>query len=157
MPASTLMYLAFPALDAYPFHLDLSSLLKIRTVISKGNSPANKKTLRVYTIEKQVKFIALLAQAKHDSISNAIWQRVQDGNISSAEFHNIQQDMEKYCKLKEAIRRQSEAKVRQIPKKSEKNRLKKEKRKARKIVSKNFKYFRYPRCQWNWKHAAPQP
>lgn len=48
--------------------------------------------------------------------------------------------MEKYCKLKEAIRRQREAKVRQIPKKSEKNCLNKEKRKARKIVSKNFKY-----------------
>ena len=38
MPASTLMYLAFPALDAYPFHLNLSSLVKIRTVISKRNS-----------------------------------------------------------------------------------------------------------------------
>ena len=38
--------------------------------------------------------------------------------VSSAEFHNIQQDMEKYCKLRVAIRRQSEAKVRQIPKKA---------------------------------------
>ena len=38
--------------------------------------------------------------------------------VSSAEFHSIQQDMEKYCKLRVAIRRQSEAKVRQIPKKA---------------------------------------
>ena len=41
---------------------------------------------------------------------------MQDGDISSTEFHKVLQEVEKYRKLKADIRNQTKAKVRQITK-----------------------------------------
>ena len=41
---------------------------------------------------------------------------MQDGDISSIEFHKVLQEVEKYRKLKADIRNQTKAKVRQITK-----------------------------------------
>ena len=41
---------------------------------------------------------------------------MQDGDISSIEFHKVLQEVEKYRKLKVDIRNQAKTKVRQIPK-----------------------------------------
>ena len=43
--------------------------------------------------------IKLLAQSKLDSVANIISQAIQDGDISSIEFHKLLQDVEKYRKL----------------------------------------------------------
>ena len=74
-----------------------------------------------------------MSQTKLESISDAISQAIQDKNILPAEFHKMLKDMEKYRKLKEGIRRQNKAKVREITKKSDKNCLNKEEKKPRKI------------------------
>ena len=58
----------------------------------------------------------LLAQSKLGSIVNIISQTMQDGDISSIEFHKVLQEVEKYRKLKADIRNQTKAKVRQITK-----------------------------------------
>ena len=41
---------------------------------------------------------------------------MQDGDISSIEFHKVLQEVEKYRKLKVDIRNQTKAKVRQVTK-----------------------------------------
>ena len=41
---------------------------------------------------------------------------MQDGDISSIEFHKVLQEVEKYCKTKADIRKQAEAKAKQLPK-----------------------------------------
>ena len=60
--------------------------------------------------------IKLLAQSKFDSIADIISQAMQDGDISSIEFHKVLQEVEKYRKLKSNIRSQTKAKVKQITK-----------------------------------------
>ena len=45
---------------------------------------------------------------------NIISQEMQDGDISSIEFHEVLQEVEKYRKLKADIRDQAKAKVKQI-------------------------------------------
>ena len=45
-----------------------------------------------------------------------ILQAMQDGDISSNEFHKVLQEVEKYCKLPSNIRNQAKAKVKQITK-----------------------------------------
>ena len=87
-----------------------SLLLSLATVITRKSS-------RTFTV-KQEKHDAtrLLDQRKLDSIANIISQAIQDGNISSIEFHKVLQEVEKYRKLKADIRNQARAKVRQIKK-----------------------------------------
>ena len=58
---------------------------------------------------------------------------MQDGYISSIEFHKVLQEMEKYRKLKADIRNQTKAKLNKPQRKSDKNYLNKEKKKVRKI------------------------
>ena len=41
---------------------------------------------------------------------------MQDGDISSAEFHKVLQEVENYCKLKADIRNQAKAKMKHIMK-----------------------------------------
>ena len=53
--------------------------------------------------------IKLLAQSKLDSIADIISQAMQDGDISSIEFHKVLQEVEKYRKLKADIRGQGKA------------------------------------------------
>ena len=60
--------------------------------------------------------IKLLAQSKLHSIADIISQAMQDGYISSIEFHKVLQEVEKYRKLKADIRNQAKTKVRKIPK-----------------------------------------
>ena len=60
--------------------------------------------------------IKLLAQSKLDSIADIISQAMQDGDISSIEFHKVLQEVEKYCKLKADIRNQAKTKIGQITK-----------------------------------------
>ena len=58
----------------------------------------------------------LLAQSKLDSIADIFSQAIQDGGISSIEFHKVLQEVEKYRKLKTDIRNQSRTKIKQITK-----------------------------------------
>ena len=58
---------------------------------------------------------------------------MQDGYISSIEFHKVLQEMEKYRKLKADIRNQTKAKLNKPQRNSDKNYLNKEKKKVRKI------------------------
>ena len=58
----------------------------------------------------------LLAQSKLDSIADIFSQAIQDGGISSIEFHKVLQEIEKYRKLKTDIRNQSRTKIKQITK-----------------------------------------
>ena len=64
--------------------------------------------------------IKVLVQVKLDSISDSISQAIQDESMSPAEYPKILQGMEKNRKLKEEIRRQNKAKVRQISKRQRK-------------------------------------
>ena len=87
-----------------------SLLLSLTTFITRKSS-------RTFTV-KQEKHdaIKLLAQSKLDSIADIISQAMQDGDISSIEFHKVLQEVEKYRKLKADIRNQAKAKVKQITK-----------------------------------------
>ena len=87
-----------------------SLLLSLAAVITR-------KSFKTFTV-KQEKHdaIKLLAQTKLDNIANIISQAMQDGDISSIEFHIVLQKVEKYCKLKADVRNQAKAKVKQITK-----------------------------------------
>ena len=63
---------------------------------------------------KKHNLIRLLAQTKLYGISDAISQAIKYRKISPAEFHKLLQELEKYRKLKEEIRRENKAKLRQI-------------------------------------------
>ena len=82
-----------------------SLLLSLATVITR-------KSFKTFTV-KQEKHdaIKLLAQSKLDSIAN-----MENGYISSIEFHKVLQEVEKYHKIKADIRNQAKAKVKQIKK-----------------------------------------
>ena len=51
-----------------------------------------------------------------DSIADIISQAMEDGDISSIEFHKVLQEVEKYRKPKADIRNQAKAKMKQITK-----------------------------------------
>ena len=78
---------------------------------------ATRKYSRSLTV-KQEKHNAIkrLAQSKLDSIADIILQAMQDGDISSTEFHKVLEEVEKYRKLKADIRNRTKAKVKQIEK-----------------------------------------
>ena len=80
--------------------LSLTSLFfSLATIITR-------KSVKTFTV-KQEKHdaIKLLAQSKFESITNIISQAVQNGDISSIEFHKVLQEVETYRKLKADIRR----------------------------------------------------
>ena len=58
---------------------------------------------------------------------------MQDGYISSIEFHKVLQEIEKYRKLKADIRNQTKAKLIKSQRNSDNNYLNKEEKKVRKI------------------------
>ena len=58
---------------------------------------------------------------------------MQDGYISSIEFHKVLQEMEKYRKIKADIRNQTKAKLIKSQRNSDNNYLNKEEKKVRKI------------------------
>ena len=76
-----------------------------------------KEYYKIFTI-KQEKHdsIKLLAQSKSDSIANIILEALQDGEISSLEFHKVLKEVENYRKLKADNRNQAKTKVIQITK-----------------------------------------
>ena len=88
-----------------------SLLLSLATAMTR-------KSFKIFTV-KQEKHdaIKLLAQTKLDSIADIISQTVQDGGISSIEFHKALQEVKRNRKLKADIRNQAKTKVRQITKK----------------------------------------
>ena len=87
-----------------------SLLLSLVTAITQ-------KYVKTFTVNQEKhSVIKLLAQSKLDSIANIISQAMQDGDISSIEFHKELQDVEKYRKLKADIRNQTKAKVKQVTK-----------------------------------------
>ena len=87
-----------------------SLLLSLVTAITQ-------KYFKIFTVNQEKhSVIKLLAQSKLDSIANIISQAMQDGDISSIEFHKELQDVEKYRKLKADIRNQTKAKVKQVTK-----------------------------------------
>ena len=85
-----------------------SLLLSLTTIITW-------KSFKTFSL-KQGKHnaIKLLTQSKSDSMANIISQAMQDGYISSIEFHKALQEVEKYRKRKADIRNQAKAKVKQI-------------------------------------------
>ena len=94
---------AFASGVGLPLGLALSGtslLLSLAIVITRKSS----KTFSM----KQEKHdtIKLLAQSKLDSIADIISQAMQDGDISSIEFHKALQEVEKFRKLKADIRNQ---------------------------------------------------
>ena len=94
---------AFASGVGLPLGLALSGtslLLSLAIVITRKSS----KTFSM----KQEKHdtIKLLAQSKLDSIADIISQAMQDGDISSIEFHKVLQEVEKFRKLKADIRNQ---------------------------------------------------
>ena len=85
-------------------------LVSLATVITR-------KYFKTFTVQQEKHdAIKLLAHSKLDSIANIISQVMQDGDISSIEFHKVLQEVEKYYKLKADIRNQPKAKVKQITK-----------------------------------------
>ena len=70
-----------------------------------------RKSFKIFTV-KQEKHdaIKLLAQSKLDSIADIISQAMQDGDISSIEFHKVLQEAEKYRQHKSGIRNQAKTK-----------------------------------------------
>ena len=85
--------------------LSLTSLLfSLATII-------RRKSVKTFTV-KQEKHdaIKLLAQSKFESITNIISHAVQNGDISSIEFHKVLQEVETYRKLKTDIRRPRQGK-----------------------------------------------
>ena len=87
-----------------------SLLLSLVTAITQ-------KYFKTFTVNQEKhSVIKLLAQSKLDSIANIISQAMQDGDISSIEFHKELQDVEKYRKLKADIRNQTKAKLKQVTK-----------------------------------------
>ena len=126
-----------------------SLLLSLATVITQ-------KPFKIFTI-KQEKHdaIKLLAQSKLDSIANIISQAMQDGDISSPEFHKVLQDVEKYRRLKADIRNQTKAKVKQITKEQREEILEQGRKEGKGDLStKNRKFFRYPGCQCHLKYES---
>ena len=81
---------------------------------------------------KQAKYnsVEFLAQTKLERISGVISKKIREENLFSAEFHKIMQNMEKYCKIKEEIRRKTKQKEDKLQKNSENNCLKKRARKT---------------------------
>ena len=83
-------------------------LLSLSTAITR-------KYFKTFTIKQEKhNAIKLLAQSKLDIIANIISQAMQDGYISSIEFHKALQEVEKYRKRKADIRNQAKTKVKQI-------------------------------------------
>ena len=90
---------------------ETSLLLSLATVITR-------KSFKTFTVKQQKHDVMkLLAQSKLDSIANIISKAMQDGDISSIEFHKVLQEVEKYRKFKADVRNQAKTKVKQITKK----------------------------------------
>ena len=91
---------------------ETSLLFSLATAITRKSS-------KIFTV-KQGKHnaIKLLAQSKLDSIVDIISQAMQDGDISSIQFHKVLQEVGKYRKRNADIRNQPKSKVRQITKDS---------------------------------------
>ena len=76
--------------------------------------------------------IKLLAQSKLDTITDIILQVMQDGDISSIEFHKILQEVEKYRKLKAEIRNPAETEVKHSTKEQQEELLEPGRKKGKK-------------------------
>ena len=90
----------------------------IRTCLLLSLATFNKrKSFKTFTIKQEKHdVIKLLVQSKLDSIADIISQTMQDGYISSVEFHKVLEEIGKYCKLKSDVRNKAKAKVKQIRK-----------------------------------------
>ena len=87
-----------------------SLILSLATVITR-------KSFKTFTVKQEKhNSIKLLAQSKLDSITDIISKAMQDGDISSTEFHKVLQEVEKYRKFKADIRNEAKAKIKQITK-----------------------------------------
>ena len=107
-----------------------SLLLSLETAITR-------KSFKIFTV-KQEKHdaIKLLAQSKLDSIADIISQAMEDGDISSVEYHKVLQEVEKYRKVKADIRNQAKTKVKQITKEQREELLEQGVKKEKKIFYK---------------------
>ena len=109
-------------------------LLSLATAITQ-------KSFKIFTV-KQEKHdaISLLAQSKLDRIANIISQTMQDGGISSIEFHKVLQEVEKYRKLKADIRNQAKASVKEITKEQREELLEQERKESKKDFLQKLAY-----------------
>ena len=83
---------------------------------------------------------------------------MQDGDISSIQFHKALQEVEKYCKLKTDVRNQSKTKMKQITKEQQEELLEAGNEEGKEdFFMINYKHFRYPGCQCHINHEAPPP
>ena len=74
-----------------------------------------RKSFKTLTVKQEKQdFVKLLAQSKLGSIANIILQAMQEGDISTIEFHKVLQEVEKYRKTKDDIRNQAKVKIKQI-------------------------------------------
>ena len=77
----------------------------------------SRKLSQLFAVKKEKhNLVKFLVQTELDSISDTILQAIQGENILPAEFYKKLQEIEKYHKLKEEIRRQNKAQVRRITK-----------------------------------------
>ena len=107
----------FIAAFASGVRLPVGIALSGTSLIFSVATAITRKSFKIFIV-KQGKHdaIKLLAQSKLDSIADIISQAMQDGDISSIEFHKVLQEVEKYRKLKADIRNQAKTRVRQITK-----------------------------------------
>ena len=69
-----------------------------------------QKPFKMFTVKQQKhKAIKLSAQSKLYSLAEIISQAMQDGDISSIEFHKLVQEVEEYHKLNVNIRNRAKA------------------------------------------------
>ena len=97
--------------------LPVGIALSVTSLLLSLVTAITQKYFKTFTVNQEKhSVIKLLAQSKLGSIANIISQAMQDGDISSIEFHKELQDVEKYRKLKADIRNQTKAKVKQVTK-----------------------------------------
>ena len=113
------------------------------------------KSFKTFTV-KQEKHdaIKLLAQSKLDSMADIISQAMQDGDISSNQFHKVLQEVEKYRKLKSNIRNQAKAKIKQITKEQREELLEQRRKEGKQDF---LRKIANPWCQCHLKYEAPPP
>ena len=116
-----------------------SLLLFLATAITR-------KSFKIFTVKQEKhNAVKLLAQTKLDSISNIILKAMQDGDISPTEFHKVMQEVEKYRKLKAAIRNQTKAKVKEITKEQQEEILEQGRKEGKEIFYEKSQVLQIPR------------
>ena len=88
--------------------LPVSIALASITLVFSLSTVVTRKTIKlVDTKSKKHNQIRLLAESKLDSISDAVSQAIQDGDISPDEYQRILKEIEHYRQIKQQIRQKT--------------------------------------------------